>query len=432
MEQPLPLTPSPADIRQELQDLIIGDLLGPAGGEDEEIPGRERVRDRYVLGALAPKDTGAVDPERSSSDEAVEGDDSLGHGRRRPGRRGPIALPFEHGVLVRCRRVRGEPCRSRRPGARTRRSPPRPLMASGPAASGAGAAGGGSIRLPLGSETIGPLVPDPSRPEVVIRGRVTTQASRRLISVFLVNEQPTPLQNRDEGWLFQAVLRLAASDGSAVFLARDGLAHATEASDPELPQLDMLYRDEVEFAVGHGTAVHVKADPADPRGATVVESAAAPVYDVPRTEAPSGDQVPELAGLVLDMSVLARAPQTTTSSRCSTPLVSGYGLWLDRQQRRIAGEASLHGFEAGRRGGDQGGASHAGGACRLRWRCSGPTRMRGPPSASRTARCGSSASTRRRRRPGEPTPSSRPSRPSRKPTSRRTGRGARSSSRSSC
>jgi hypothetical protein len=27
------------------------------------------------------------------------------------------------------------------------------------------------------------------------------------------------------------------------------------------------------------------------------------------------------------------------------PLVSGYGLWLDRQERRISSEASLHGFE---------------------------------------------------------------------------------------
>ncbi len=97
MEQPLPLTPSPAEIRQELQDLIIGDLLGPAGGEDEEIPGRERVRDRYVLGALAPKDTGAVDPERSSSDHAVEGDDSLGTGDADPAAGGRSLFPSSMG-----------------------------------------------------------------------------------------------------------------------------------------------------------------------------------------------------------------------------------------------------------------------------------------------------------------------------------------------
>ena len=343
MDQPLPPAPSPADIREELQSLIIGDLLGPAGGAEEEIPGRERVRDRYVLGALAPKDTGAVDPERSSSDHAVEGDDSLGTGDADPAAGGRSLFPSSMGfscavdasvesVLATAEwgtyeKVTSEGADGDRTGSVWRRSP-----------------GGGSISMPLGSETIGPLVPDASRPDVVIRGRVTTQGSRRLISVFLVNEQPTPLQNRDEGWLFQAVLRLAAQDCSPVFLARDGLAHATEASDPELPQLDMLYRDEVEFAVGHGTAVHVIRDSADPRRAVEVETAAAPVHDVARTEAPSVEQVPELAGLELDMSVLAVAGDAELIPMLD-PLVSGYGLWLDRQERRIEREPSLRGFE---------------------------------------------------------------------------------------
>lgn len=343
MEPPLPLAPSPAEIREELQALIIGDLLGPAGGADEEIPGRERVRDRYVLGALAPKDTGAVDPERSSSEGAVEGDDSAGSGDADPAAGGRSLFPSSMGFSCAVdasvtaltaiatwgtyEKASSDAAEGERGGSIWRRS-----------------SGGGTIALPLGSEAIGPLVPDAGRPDVVIRGRVTSQGSRRLISVFLVNEQPTPLQNRDEGWLFQTVLRLEAPDGSPVFLARDRLVHATEAADPELPQLDMLYRDEVEFAVGHGTAVHATRDPGDPRRAVSVATAAVPVYDVLRTEAPSVDQVPELAGLELDMSVLAGAPDAELLAMLA-PLASGYGLWLDRQERRIAAEASLAGFE---------------------------------------------------------------------------------------
>ena len=31
--------PTPADLRAELEDLIVRDLLGPIGGEEERIPG---------------------------------------------------------------------------------------------------------------------------------------------------------------------------------------------------------------------------------------------------------------------------------------------------------------------------------------------------------------------------------------------------------
>jgi len=33
--------------------MVIGDLLGPAGGESEELTERT-VRDRYIVGVLAP------------------------------------------------------------------------------------------------------------------------------------------------------------------------------------------------------------------------------------------------------------------------------------------------------------------------------------------------------------------------------------------
>ena len=46
--------PSPAAIRAELLETVSRDLLGPANGPDEEIHERS-VRDRYVVGMLAPK-----------------------------------------------------------------------------------------------------------------------------------------------------------------------------------------------------------------------------------------------------------------------------------------------------------------------------------------------------------------------------------------
>src|SRR5690242_16473637 len=69
----LSMAPSPAVLRRELEQLVVGDLLGPAGGPDETLPGRTRVRDRYLVGMLAPAGTFAVAPERADG-AAVNGD----------------------------------------------------------------------------------------------------------------------------------------------------------------------------------------------------------------------------------------------------------------------------------------------------------------------------------------------------------------------
>ncbi len=46
--------PSPMKIREELERMVLKDLLGPVGGAEEEID-EPSVRDRYLVGMLAPK-----------------------------------------------------------------------------------------------------------------------------------------------------------------------------------------------------------------------------------------------------------------------------------------------------------------------------------------------------------------------------------------
>ena len=46
--------PSPMKLREELERMVLKDLLGPVNGPEEEID-EPSVRDRYLVGMLAPK-----------------------------------------------------------------------------------------------------------------------------------------------------------------------------------------------------------------------------------------------------------------------------------------------------------------------------------------------------------------------------------------
>ena len=80
--------PSPWDLRADLVGRVAADLLGPLDGENEVIRGYQlesgrwsspgRVRDRYLVGMLAPKGTIAADPERDDDVGPEEGDDTGG------------------------------------------------------------------------------------------------------------------------------------------------------------------------------------------------------------------------------------------------------------------------------------------------------------------------------------------------------------------
>jgi len=51
---PILASPSAVAVRAELVELVVKDLLGPAGGREEEVD-ETRVRDRYLVGMLAPR-----------------------------------------------------------------------------------------------------------------------------------------------------------------------------------------------------------------------------------------------------------------------------------------------------------------------------------------------------------------------------------------
>src|SRR3954466_11584196 len=64
-------SPPPHQLRFELEAMVMGDLLGPAGGEDEELTERT-VRDRYLVGVLAPSRSGASAARPPAEDDEDE------------------------------------------------------------------------------------------------------------------------------------------------------------------------------------------------------------------------------------------------------------------------------------------------------------------------------------------------------------------------
>ena len=58
---------TPYSIRDELTEMVVNDLLGPAGGPEEELDQREdRVTGRYLVGMLAPKATPVAAEEQNT------------------------------------------------------------------------------------------------------------------------------------------------------------------------------------------------------------------------------------------------------------------------------------------------------------------------------------------------------------------------------
>lgn len=337
--------PSAFEIRAKLRDLVINDLLGPAGGPEEEIDGRERLRDRYLVGSLAPRGS-----KLSASDDddltlgTGEGDD--GEGAATPDTKGPVwTLPSSFGLSFMVEQSVPELIVTARWGQYRREESVDRLKEDGtpfrvwkrtPM-------GGIPVTIPLReypSESEDGLnqslaTPDPDQPKVRITGRIRPHDAYWFITLFLDNAQQEPPTNKDAYWLFQAELEVTGNDGAPVFVHKTVNIGPTQDTDTLEGQ--MLYRETLEFATGHGVAVHVDRAPGDPTRAVRLVTRSAPEFEVPKTEAPGVNDHPLLADLVLDMETLSHVEMGGFSTALSA-LTRAYGAWID--QRRLEANTS--------------------------------------------------------------------------------------------
>lgn len=393
----VPLIGDEAYIRELLQLAVIDDLLGPANGPHEQIVDMG-VRDRYLVGKLAPRedDSGGIEglegPLATEAEEEPE-DLEVHQGRHEPGAEfdsttgrvdaeadsadeidassnqslipssfgmtfcvdgdvtrievdakwGQYIRVYDHEhtktVNKKIKDADGNVIRTEQAEVKVKVWQRIPC--------------GGKLTIDLVEGVVSHRAPDGEHPEVRVQGTIRGKNAHgdRLVTLFLVNAQQEPEENKDSAWVFQPelIVRAAGESNKAVFRRR--VALSGKEDDEERKALEMIYREQVEFAVGHGVAVHAKTDDGDPKRAHEVRTVVMPQYEVPVTETPGlrPEDRPAMREMVeeghLDMEVLAAMDRSELIAILSA-LASDYGKWIDEQRSRIGADVVGHDAQA--------------------------------------------------------------------------------------
>ncbi|SDO98686.1 Helicase conserved C-terminal domain-containing protein [Lutimaribacter pacificus] len=398
----VPAIENQAYIRELLQLAVMDDLLGPANGPHEQIVDMG-VRDRYLVGKLAPqqgnngtsggieglegplesepgeeepddlevhtgrheagaefeRSTGRVDAEAESTEEIDAASNqslvpsSLGITFCVDGDVETIEVEAIWGKYVReydhehtkpinkkIRDADGNVTETRQEDVKVKVWQREPC--------------GGKITLALKDGVLKPQKPDPNNPDVRLQGTVRGKNANgdRLVTLFIVNGQEEPEENKDSAWVFQPEIIIRASDGTpdpAIFRRR--LANSSQGDDPERHALEMVYRRQVEFAVGHGVAVHAETVANNTDCANEVRTAIMPQYEVPVTETPGlrPEDRPAMQKMIaegyLDMEHLASMERNDLVSALRI-IANDYADWISTQNKRIGSDVVGHDAQA--------------------------------------------------------------------------------------
>jgi hypothetical protein len=243
-----------ADLRDQLERLVIAELLGPAG-DLEEIVDERTVRGRYLVGMLAPRGSSGI-PEAYDDADQADPDSEDGTTDAPPPKAATAMLPSTIGLTFAVALDAGALCVTARWGRYSRAQVEEERFRR---------ADGGyrsvwqrtqieatSPPILLAPGKIAPWSPSSETPEVTVQGIVRKRAGQWIVTLFLVNGQPEPKVHKDSAWVFQPELIVEAPDGAPIFKRR-ALPHEQLDLDEQL--MAMLYRGLVEFAVGHGVAI---------------------------------------------------------------------------------------------------------------------------------------------------------------------------------
>lgn len=346
-EQPLPRY-KPRDevvsawwVREEFHRLMREDLIGPKDGEDEELWTRVEPRpsNRYILGVLAPKNTRPPiedlmqQPDGNESGEATEQGDhdetplpadsmlstSIGFTCCVDADTEALTARFSWAVYRRQQSEKGFLTEKRGDPAMVWKRIPTTAEVTFSVEEGFE----GQIHEEF--------------PEVIFRAqRFLLDDGKKAVSLFLENAQDGAGAG-DEAWLFQVQMSLSEPSGRACFV-NQRLHHSADDADPMTlyreDHLNLLYRKEVEFAIGHGTACDWRVDSHDACRANAIWTDSMPSYEVRKSS-----MLP-VPGAELTMEVLGNASKEELRSML-TPLTDQYALWIETEAAKIDDPAEM-------------------------------------------------------------------------------------------
>lgn len=204
-------------------------------------------------------------------------------------------------------------------------------------------AAGGAVKLRLVEGRVAPISPDDEAPYVVVQGtvRAPLPSGDRLVTLFLVNNQEAGKTNQDAAWVFQPEIIVRHLSGEPVFRRRPVPLGSSDSVDTrEEDALEMIYRERLEFGVGHSVSVHADVAEGQTERAASVRTVVMPQHEVAVTETPGLDpnDRPAMRQMIadgfLDMSNLADLARPELLVALAV-LVEDYAAWIDEQRGRI-------------------------------------------------------------------------------------------------
>lgn len=344
-------TKTSVEVRDELENRLERDLLGPWDGPEEELPPGVMPAERYLLGRLVPfegvpqagtdgegepavpgdpliTDVGEVAAGGSEEDETPP-EATVRSGSRAASSMGlSFSVPQDVDAIV-VKGIWGHYAKAPSEIHETEQGRPRRVWRR--------QSRGGVVEIDVSEPTDGRGAPDSAFPEVELRWTVRHRDERRIVDVALVNSQAKPERDLDSARMYQTQIVAMAMDGhTAIFLGHNDPVikdFVTDPLDDELLALRLLYRNRREFAHGRQCAVYADVRSGEHR-AWRLETTCFPAAEVPLVVPGAADKS---AGLILDMARLG-SPDLARDDlvRALRPLVVGFRSWLDTQEQRLA------------------------------------------------------------------------------------------------
>lgn len=337
------LRTTPSDLRGELAAMVIRDLLGPAGGGDEELNQSEpHAYQRYLVGMLAPRvsEIAGGELDELATGEGDEGEEGAAESGVPAGSTyfpssmglSFVVAPETKAIVVEAEwgqylRVKST-VQQNKDGNQANVWKRNPVTAP-------------AITLSLNDGNIAPRPLHPAHALVLLQGRIRSTVNGWVVTLFMVNQQEERTRRgeaKDEVWIFQPRIWVHSAEHQPIFVQRKNIKADLSKMDPltreESETLDMLYRHQREFAVGHGISTHATLPDPIAERATQVETEWVPTFEVPQQTARSADDDEQLAGLTMDMKALAELPKDGLIASLRH-IETAYGLWIKSEEAKV-------------------------------------------------------------------------------------------------